>query len=181
MNDVYLIIGSYATIILIAFGLMNWLSGGFLIPFARVKMSRGRLTLVRVRGVSGDHFRVGQIMEGWLVFKDRQKQKRRIAIPDKSYIAYAMGVKTIDVDDEKNAVAKNTFEEVTGYDAVKFENLYVRALTAPKLDDKTMKIILIIVIITLLAVLVALFMLNKLGGKIDALNQIASMAKDNVV
>jgi hypothetical protein len=175
-----MIIGSYLAVILIGIGIINWMSGGFLWPFARVKMSRGRFTLVRVRGVTGDYFRIGEIMESWLVFKDRQKEKRRLSCPEKSYINYAMGVKTIDVDDEKNAIMTADFKAVSGYDAIKFENLYVRALTAPKLEDKLMMIILIIIIIVLLVSLFNAFSIYKLGGKIDALNTVAKVAQ-NVV
>ena len=178
MNDVYLIIGSYAALALLIFGIINWLSGGFIIQFARVKMSRGQLTLVRVHGITGDYFRPGNINEGWLVFKDRLKQKKRISCSDKECIRYAMGVKTVDVDDEKNAILKADFSAVSGFDAVKFENLYVRALTAPHLEDKTLKIILIIVIIMALLLLVNLFLTYKLGAKIDALNQVADVAKN---
>lgn len=180
MNSVYMVMGSYLAVILIGFGIINWLSGGFLLPFARVKMSRGRKTLVRVHGVTGSHFLVGEIMEGWLVLKDRQKQMRRLQVSDSSYIGHAYGVKTIEIDDEKNAVLKPDFSVVTGYDAVKFENLYVRALTAPHLEDKTLKIILIVVVVLALLVVVNIFMTYKLGAKIDALNQVAAVAS-NVV
>jgi hypothetical protein len=178
MNDVYLVIMSYCAVILIGVGVMNWLSGGFIIHFARVKMSRGRLVLLRIHGISGDYFRPGEIIEAWLIFKDRAKQQRRICCSNKEFIRYAMGVKTIDVDDEKNALLMPDFSGVAGFDAVKHENLYVRALTAPHLEDKMIKIVLIVVIILALLVVVNIFLTYKLGAKIEALNQIRTVAQN---
>lgn len=164
--------------ILMIFGVLNWLSGGFLIPFARVKMSRGRLSLIRIHCVTGSYFKPGEIIEGWLVFKDSQKQKRRIACPNRGFIDHAYGVKTIDVDDEKNCIITPDMKTVPGYDAVKFENLYVRALTAPHLEDKLLKIILIVVIILALIVLADIVFTYKLGVKIDALTLVGQAAQN---
>ena len=169
MDQVYYFVISYAAVAGIIFFAINWLSSGFLVNFIRVKASRGKFNLVRVRTITGDYFCPGTIVEGFLVFKDRQKQRRRLSVDDRAFIASAMGVKTIDVDDVKNSVMKPDGSSSSGYDAVKYENLFVRTLMAPKLEDKFIKIILIIALVGVLVGLVCGFLIYKQGAKIDAM------------
>lgn len=176
MNDIVYFISSYVAVVAISFFLVNWLTNGFFIQFAKVKMSRGRKSLITIHSVTGRYFRPGEVVEGWLVFKDRQGQRRRIAVPERKYIGSSLGVKVVDVDDEKNAVLLPDFTAVSGFDAVKYENLNIRCLTAPRLDDKKILIIIILLVILLLLAAATCFMVVKLGGKIDALSTISQQA-----
>jgi hypothetical protein len=169
MDQVYYFVISYAAVAFIIFFVINWLSAGFLLNFIRVKASRGRLSLVRVRTITGDYFRPGAISDGFLVYTNREKAKKRLGVRDRSFIASAMGVKVVDVDDVSNVVLTPDGRSESGYDAIKYENLYVRTLMAPKLEDKFIKIILICVIIGVLVTVVVGVLVYKQGSKIDAM------------
>jgi hypothetical protein len=160
LSEVMMFIISYLGIILIFFFLVNWLQGGLLIPFIRVKISRGRLVLVKVRGILQDYYRVGHIDGAILIYSDKikkEKQTKRLNVPE-DCIFRSVGVNCIEVDNVKNAVVKKDFSVVSGFDAVKIDNYIVRALTRPTIgDDKMQKIMLIIAAITFLAVCFAIF------------------------
>lgn len=174
VNDILLQVGAYAAVLLMGFLLFNWLSGGTLTKMMKVKMSRGRKLLVRVRGVQGDHFLVGEIFEGFLVYKDRSGNNRRIVFNDRAFIVRAMGVGTVDVDDEKNAIVKPDFTTVSGFDAVKYDNLLTRALMAANPIDNKILIIIVLSALTLLAVIIVGILVFKLTGQVHALNQVTT-------
>ena len=178
MNDVYLMVGSYVAVMAILFFVFNFLSGGLLVPLLKVKMSRGKLVLIRIRAVPTDYFRPGKVTEGFLIYKDRMKNNRRIGCPShKKFVTRSLGVNCMDIDDEKNAVVLPDFSVVTGFDAVKFDNLYTRALMAGAPQDKILLIILIIVAFSLLASIIAVFLLVKMGGKVDLLVSISQASQ----
>lgn len=150
-NEVFVVMGSYAAIIAIGFFLVNWLQNGFLLTFVRVKASRGKLSLVKIRGVTHDYFKAGKINEGFLIYKDSEKQKRRISLkPGMTY--RVMNVHCVDIDDETNAVIGHDYKIKSGFDAVKFENLYLRALMRPTLLDSKEKLILLLVVVAIVGI-----------------------------
>src|SRR6056297_2377100 len=160
------IFGVTVLIGLFFFGL-NFIMGGLLGPFLKVKMSRGRKILVRVRNPVQDYFRAGEINENFLMFKDRSKNNRRI--PMKTGCVYrAATVYWIDADDEKNSLFKReTSESVSGFDAVKIDNLLVRALTSPRsADQKMIRLIFIFVLIAAAASVFAVWFVYAQGIQI---------------
>jgi len=139
--------GAYLTVILLAIFFMEWTTSGFLFPCIRCKLSRGKLTLVQVKSISGGYYKVGHIIEGMLNYKDSSKNKKQVPIPSIEYITYIGGTKAVIVDEVTNAVLKADFSSASGFDAVKYENLYVSALTSPNLQDVNLKFILVVSII----------------------------------
>jgi hypothetical protein len=121
------------------------------------KGSRGGKILIRVFGYLEPLYVIGKIEDGFLVYKVYKKE-RRIALHEGD-IYQAMGVNWADVHGEKNAVInyRDEFKAVEGFDAVRVNDLYKRALFAPKLDDMIPKITLIVCIITLLVILGLLY------------------------
>lgn len=174
LQKIFAQIAAYAAVLIIGYVGINFLSGGFLSKFLKVKMSRGRLTLVKIVGVSRSYFRTGLITENWLIFSDSEKQKRRLNVPGAYAIEYVMGVRAIAIDDEKNAIILPSGEMVEGFDAVKAENLHVRALTSPREQDKMLKIILFLLIANILATIIVGVLVYKLGGRVDALGTVAA-------
>lgn len=130
---------------------------GIFMPFLKVKASRGEKLLVRILHPVQSYFVTGRLNEGYLVFRDREKHDRRILYMP-GCIDRAAGVYWIAVDDEKNClVQRMDGVGVDGHDAVKYDELYKRALYKPSaLNELLLKIALIgIIIIAIIAVIVA--------------------------
>lgn len=154
-TDVGLIIGLECSIAIAVLILINFVLGGLLAPFMKVKMSRGKKLLVRVLHPVQSYFVVGQLDEGFLIFKDRQKNDRRIMYTG-GCIDRAVGVYWIAVDDEKNClVSRLDGEGINGFDAVKYDELYKRALYKPNVMNELLLKIALIMIGVALIVLVA--------------------------
>src|SRR4030042_1490743 len=131
----------------IFFGI-NFMSSGFLTKWFKVKSSRGKFVLLKIRTIAGDYFSHGIIKDGFLVFKARTGQKRMsIGNQYQTAIYRSMGVSVIDIDDEKNGFVLHDWSKVSGFDAEKFEDLYTRALMKPQLMDKNTQIILVILVL----------------------------------
>lgn len=168
MDEVYYFMISYAVVIVFGFIIVNWLSNGYLWPAARVKLSRGKLTLIVLKGVSGNSYKTGRITEGWLVFKDTLGNKRRLHVPSADCIERLGSVKTIAIDDEKNAIVKSDGRLVSGFDAVRFENLNIRALTSPQIAGNLLKLILIVGVVGAAIALIDGYLIFKLSEKFTA-------------
>lgn len=147
--------------------LVAWFFRGLFLTFFRVKYSRGKYLIVKVRDLIRPYYKIGYIDDGeWLVFKDKKKEQKRILIKSKSSIYRDLGVEWIEVDPEKNVLVEwgEIFKAVEGHDANKTDSLLTRALYKPSLVDQKLKIILIIVIIILIVCVligVLLFRVSK--------------------
>lgn len=160
LKSVLQIVISYIVVLGIGYFAINFLTNGFITKFISVKSSRGKKYLVEVHAVGDVYYRTGNVFENRLQYTNREKQKKSILV-DKSSVVYKAGLKCVFVDDIKNAVLKADFTAVEGFDAVKFDNLLVRAMTNPALQDKFLKAILIMVLIIMLIVFVDTFVLMK--------------------
>lgn len=140
---------SYILVIGISYALVNFLTNGFITKFILVKASRGKKVLVEVHAVGDIYYRTGIINESLLVYKDRQKQRKSVLV-ERGSIFYKSGLKCVFVDDVKNAILKPDFSAVAGFDAVKFDNLLVRALTNPILQNQLLKIAIVLLVVAIL-------------------------------
>lgn len=168
MNEFITILVSYIAVIVIGFALINFLTWGFLIIYLRVKGSRGQKTLVAVRGTTRDFYKVGVLDEGWLVYTHKKKEKKRLKCGGES-VFRTMGVNAVQVDEETNSVVKPDFSVASGFDAVKFENLFLRALYAPTLQSKREQFIIIALVGVIIAVAIIGFLVYKMSGQVDLL------------
>lgn len=178
LSEVMMFITSYVGIILIFFFLLNWLQGGLLIPFLRVKMSRGKLVLVKVRGILQDYYKTGAIDGDILIYNDKvkgDKQTKRITIPP-DCIYRSIGVNCLEVDNTKNCVVKKDFSIVSGFDAVKIDNYIVRALTRPSIgNDKYFKIIIVLEVLIGVALIFVIFKVMSVETLVQGLGNIGSV------
>lgn len=144
-------VGAYILIIVATIFLFNWWSVGFFTTWIRVKTSRGKKVLVRVNTIVQDYYRVGVISEGFLLYKNKMKEDKRISLnSNDNPIHRSMGVSIVYVDDEKNCVITADFKSVSGFDAVKFQDLYLRALYKPLMLDNNTKILIFMLVILML-------------------------------
>lgn len=170
---IYIGYGLFAMVVV--FGILNFLLGGFLIPFLKVKKSRGRKILVRLKHHVQDYFCDGQIDEGILVFKDREKNTRRIPM-QQGVVSRAATVYWVELDDETNAFyIRQTGVPVSTYDATKVDNLLVRALMRPGIfGDQMVKFVVVGGIILIAAVGIVGFLVYKNGV---GMNQVLEAVK----
>lgn len=165
ITEVLMIVASYVGVFVLTLLAVNFLLGGLFGPYIKVRGSRGKLVLVKVKHIVRDYFVTGKVEETFLVFKDRKKETRRINLVDKTCIYRSMAVSCIDVDDEKNTIITYSNTHAPGFDAVKFEDLHVRALMKPALIDNNQLIMIILLVVIMLVsfgILAKLFSVAKL-------------------
>lgn len=165
IKDGLMIIGSYIGVIALTFGALQFFSVGFLFSWLRVKTSRGKKILVKVKGRTQDYYVAGKIDQGFLSYKDNAKNKRRVKLP-RDCLYRSIGVHIVDVDEETNAVLKLNYDSVSGFDAIKFDSLFVRALYKPVVFDGKEKTILMILIALAIGIVVLGFLLVQQGEQI---------------
>jgi hypothetical protein len=175
LTQVLLTVASYLGVFILTIFAINWILGGLFKPYMKVRGSRGKLVLVKVKNILGDYYIPGRVEERFLIFKDRKKEPRRIALPERvSGIYRAMGVSCIDVDDDKNAIIIYSNELVAGFDAVKYSDLYTRALYKPSLTDNKTMIIIVLLIVILLGIFGLIALTMKNGKAIESLAEITT-------
>ena len=166
MNEFIMFMVSYIGVILIMFFVVNLLTKGFLFRFLVAKFGKrkGKVILTIITGNAQDDYdKIGTIKEGWLTYKDRDKKMRRIAVPDGA-VSKMSGALWLSIDEIKNLVLQRDKRGVTGFDANKFEDLYLRALNRSKLNDykKTLQLIGVGVVVAILISLVGVVLLTQL-------------------
>lgn len=190
ISDAIYFMISYAGILLIGFGLIQWLSNGFFTKFLKVKASRGKLVLVNVRSRLIHYFVSGKVEGGFLIYDDResrankQKEPKRVIAPDGAFYR-AIGVSCVNVDEESGAIIMPSGSSVSGFDAIKYSNLYTRALYKPSVapEDKTKIIIIVVLIICIVLIffMIALYVkLGAVGDMVNVLNQVGGVTGGNV-
>jgi len=157
IKEMLMIVSSYVGVLLLGFGIVNWLMGGKLVPFIKVKASRGKLILVHSRTVTQDYFRTGIIDDGFLTFKNRKKETKKIKVNDSSSLFRSGGVNNIVIDDEDNTIFTRELKSVAGHDAVKTESLYLRCLYKPVLTTKQDKLVLGLLIVAIIVGLACVY------------------------
>jgi hypothetical protein len=193
--QIYLII-FFSTVTLIILLLNIW-SKGFVFTFLRVRGRRDKGQLVLVNSASDAYWRGGVIDGDWLIYKDRNKNKKRLfiggAAPRRIF-----GLPVWETDETKNALNSTRIEKkfwgskreivdetspnllvrnwevVEGHDAVKTDNLYERLLTAPSIkNNKELLMIIGVAIILLLSIYIA-YKVGKIEVAVKSLNVIVN-------
>lgn len=134
---------------------------GFFWKYLKVRMSFGRLCMVKVRNVMTDYFAIGSVDENFLIYKHKGTDKRLHMSGHKKLFYRCMGVNWIDVDEDKNAIFTADYEPVPGFDSRKFSDLLSRALMRPAINSKKEQIMFICILLMVGLLLVAIFLLYK--------------------
>lgn len=170
MNDFTLIIISQLGLLFTFVFLINFLTSGFILKYLITKASRGKKVLVEIYGVSDVYYKTGKIDEDQLKYRTRNKKDKSLLI-SKTNVFRRMGVNVISVDEINNAVLEPSFEGVAGFDAIRNDNLLVRALTAPQLMDTQDKIKLLLLIGACAGIGFTVFMLFNIGDQFATLGK----------
>lgn len=161
MSDMVMIILSYCIIIFMSFGILGWLQAGFLMPFLKVKTSRGKKILVKVIKTTGSDFLAAQEIEGQLIFKYKKDQKRIDNYKKGLYRSF--NINCIDVDPETwGVVSQADFSAVSTNDPTKTDHLIERALLRPDKKSTKEMIVLLLLIFILLGIIFVAYKLNFL-------------------
>ena len=183
-SEILIQTGYYFVAMCIGIFLISIIQRGLFWPFVKVRLSFGKLIMVKSRAVHRDYFMVGKIEEGFLVYGDKLNGKR-ISIKNNSFFYRVCGLMWVDVEDEKGALCKPDYSTEPGFDAVKYNNLYVRTLMRPSVADNQDKIIIGALFLIIVLIIVAGFLVYQNGYSLDfaltKLNQLAAAGKGVII
>lgn len=169
MNPIFEQMIYYGIVVVLAFFLMGFLMRGFMWKYIRVRLSFGRLVLVRVISLPSDYFEVGRIEEDMLVFK--RVFTHRISIIDSTYLMRAIGITWAYVDGRTWGILNPNLQGVDGYDPEKWEHLLTRALFRPSITGQREKIIIILLVVVIIGLLaMAMFVYHRTDKIIELVN-----------
>lgn len=176
-NQLLIQTGYYAIVMLLCFAIVSFLQRGYFLRFFRVKLSFGKLLMVKIRAVNRDYYRVGKIEDKFLVYKFKKQDIKRIAVKDKDVFYRSLGVTWVDTEEESNNLCRPDYTIVPGFDAIKFNNLYIRSLYRPVIADNMDKIIITAIIVAIIAIVIIWFMINIQYKEIQGLRVLIQALK----
>lgn len=155
MNEFFYFVFSGFILMLIPFAFIGgvWLRG-FFFTFLKVKASGGRRCMVRGWNLTHWRFVAGEVKDGFLTFK-HLKETHRIEITGSDFYRM-LKLDWVDVDFTDNTITRRQGERGTPFDAVKFDNLFVRCLFKPTIGDTKTTIIIALLAFCILLALVSL-------------------------
>lgn len=141
----------YSIVMALSIGLIGVMQKGFFFKYCKVRFSFGRLIMVKIRSPIRDYFSIGRIEDEVIVY-GLKKRELRCNIK-KNYNAFyrCLSVLWIDIDEETNSICSVEYTSCPGYDAKKFSDILVRALTRPIIGDNKEKIIMVCIFIAVIA------------------------------
>jgi len=160
MHPIFIQAGYYAIVLFLGFFIVAFIQRGFFLKFLRVKISFGRLIMVKVKSVNRDHYSVGRVEDNFLLFK-LYKDWRRLTIPGAFVFYRSLGVSWVDIDEERNALCCPDYSTLPGYDAVKFSDLLKRALQKPAITDNKDKLVFAGLLLIIILIAFMFFFLYK--------------------
>jgi hypothetical protein len=155
LNEIIAVAISYFVVLCLAIGIIGYNLQGFFITYFRVKFSRGKKIVVKVRDMIRPKYIVGHIEGEELLFK-YHKDTKRINI-ERDDIYTDLKVQFVEVDPTLDCVINfgKVIKGVPGFDADKHNSLYLRCLYRPTLlDSKTNWILGLLILSLLLTVVV---------------------------
>lgn len=171
----------YMIVLILAFCMIGFIQRGFFWKYIKVRLSFGRLVVVKIRGITRDFYAVGDIQENFLVFK-AHKEKKRINIKDSNVFYRSLGCIWVDLDEHKNALSKTDYTPIDGFDAIKYEHLYERTLYKPAIADNKEKIMFACLIGIAIGIVVVAFLVFKNAEAIQMVyQQIGSIKVDSAL
>ena len=168
MNPLLAQVLGYGAVDLLMLFVISFLMRGFFWKYFRVKASMGRLILIKVRDINIDSFAIGVIDSDILKFK-KNKEEHSIAIKDRTVFYRSIGVIWVDYDSATGGLVRPDFQGIEGFDPVKYNNLYLRALYKPAITDNFDKILMLLVFVCIILTIVGLYLSYNNGASIQRL------------
>ena len=150
----------YFMLFISGFIVLNFLMGGFVIQWWKVKKSRGKLMLIKVRNSIANYWRTASYDNGSVSYtgrsrKDNPNPNRLITVTDdelRQAVNRDWGINWIEVDDDKGCLFVRddvSYKAVEGFNPEKMDELVQTALAKPSkqdglFDTRTFQIIVLI-------------------------------------
>lgn len=161
INPIIAMTMGYFGVLVLAFLVINFLTAGFLKTFMKIKGSRGKMIMTNITALNRNYVKSGEVDNGWFIYIDGNKHEKRMKIPKNQNIFYRfLNITWVNVDEEKNTFITPEGKEVNGFDAEKYNNLYLRTLYAPTMNDPQTKLMFILSIVTAIGVVIILGILG---------------------
>ena len=152
----------YVILIAIVVFVLNFLSKGYLFTLLRVRASRGKLILARIKSPTGFYFSTGTYGQGWFSVKMRSKETKRLEIDADTFskfVFFSHGVAEVFTNEKLDVMVSKDLEVdmFVNQDPASNDILYQRIQNTPKKQSKndTAVLILIVLIVILVGFLVA--------------------------
>jgi hypothetical protein len=171
LNDFFTFLIAGGLLMLVPIFVIAYFQAGFFLKWLRARAGRGRFILIKLRGKMRDHFTIGEIKGEWLIHGKKENTKR--CLIDQKSIYRAWGVACVDIDEASNNVCSVDYQAVQGFDAEKYENLYIRTLYRPALEEDKDKILYLLVIVSIIASIIACIMGYSIIQQLNALGPVA--------
>lgn len=168
MSDFYYFLIAGGVLMLVPIFVIAYFQAGFFGKWLKARTGRGKYVLIKLRSKLRDYFTYGEIKGEYLIY-GKKDNTRRLLIPEGA-IYRAWGVACVDLDEATNSVCSVNYKPVEGFDAEKFEGLYIRALYRPSLEENRDKVILVLIIIAIAVGAIGLFMNWNLSNQIAAIS-----------
>lgn len=131
MNEILIVMAGYLLSFVFGVGILWFFQASFFLTFLRVKASRGKLIIVKVRSPVHDYYRPGEVdSDGLLKFKDMDGETLHFNWTNKA-LYRTLNVNAVDVDLESGVLIGRDYELYNGYDPKKFSDKLKRALQKP--------------------------------------------------
>lgn len=170
VSDIVYFMLAGAVLMLVPIFVIAYFQAGFFGAWMKTRAGRGKYVLIKMRSKLRDHFTTGEIV-GEFIVTGKKEKSRRYLLQDKNgtSIYRAWGIACVDIDEASGAVCSVNYQAVSGFDAEKFEGLYIRALYRPDLEESKEKLILIAIAACIAIGLVGLFLTWNISQQIAAL------------
>lgn len=185
-GDILIQAGAYGVVLILAMGFTALIQRGFFWKYLKVRLSFGKLVMIKFRSKLRDHFAVGRLdSDGFLVYKQKDEEtsqgkssgEQRVKINTKEVFYRCLSVNWVDIDEEKRAICNVDYTPIDGFDAKKYNDLYVRALMRPEIGFSKEKLIVLLLIITILAGVASIYLGYMNSEAVTALQgQISNLA-----
>lgn len=166
MNPLFAQVLGYGVVVLLIIVVISFLQRGFFFKYFRVRASMGRLVLVKARDINIDSFSIGKI-DGDLISFKKNKAEYIITIKDRNVFYRSIGIIWVDFDSATGGLVKPDFQGIEGFDAVKYNNLYLRALYKPAITDNLDKILMVMVLICIILGVISLILCFRNGAALE--------------
>jgi hypothetical protein len=150
--DGLIIAGAFVAVILMQVIVTNALTHGWLVNYIKVRISRGRKTLLFIHSVTDVYYRAGYFYDNELHYKNRSKKECIIVGVDKSCIYTTLGVQALDIDEEHKTLWTREGAIIDGNDPEKVDNIIDRALQSPEVKSLLIKLLVACLIVFIIFV-----------------------------
>lgn len=189
MNQIYYFMLSGLILLGLLTFLLNFMSNGFLVAWARAKITRGKKILIIMKTKLGFYPTYGKVQGDSFVFYDHETKRdnnnkipKRLKIPSdrKSPFFRLFNIWVCFIDESTNSFtsirAEGDAPEISGFDPILQESLILRALNRPTFEQKKTMLFIIIIIGIVILLILGIFIAVKVNALPEAIRGFRAVA-----